>query len=296
MKELLEKLMEHPLYLAVANFAKERGNELYVSFDTYERYCLDDEGQVLVDENDNVLPPEEGKDWAKLGYSSLDISVEWLPNLTTLEGQESFMKSFNRWMEDSDDLISEDVRNGFEKYKGLVNFSQEDFMRIGHILEGLVGNRQDDNCWELCKNEILNANILPDEIVAALSQADTDEEFIWNISPFQPRWVSWLFVLDTFESQRHEVCFNNFREDRMKDPNYNYEEELAKVSDEDIYAHLNENDIRLGDFYINPNDPTCFVSLIEPDLRDGYSSEKVCEVVSEWFKLFGQEVKVLTRQ
>lgn len=86
-------------------------------------------------------------------------------------------------------------------------------------------------------------------------------------------WSSWVFVLDSWSAVRYDMV--------KKDHNIN--SSVDRITKDDVlkYLETNEHYKKLNeDFFYLVSDPTCVISMINHDLRDGYSHKKAIELLN----------------
>lgn len=94
--KLKERLEKRDNFIMAIEYAKRKGG-ITTSIDTMEKYFFDDSN----DEYNYLDYLPDGKEWTSEGSCSVDISVEYFPNLKTFSGIKSMINAIKEWIKDS---------------------------------------------------------------------------------------------------------------------------------------------------------------------------------------------------
>lgn len=108
-----------------------------------------------------------------------------------------------------------------------------------------------------------------------------------------PKIDNWVMVIDSYDSAKHWMTDEaiEFGDRNIKDYTELFNKHKASLTKEDVEKHLSETHTKLFDgFWIQNEDPSCVVihevGNFNFDLRDGWSSGKVCSLATVWIKYF----------
>jgi hypothetical protein len=114
-------------------------------------------------------------------------------------------------------------------------------------------------------------------------------KYAFSGTSFTPSWSGWVWVVSSLDEWSEDIVVDRFG----KYPK-NYNEEVAKITEQDRIDFMNdpENGYISINWYmwVNKVDPT--VIVYDPknkpyDMRDGWSTEQIGEILSDWASVIG---------
>ena len=293
MKEIKEKLKNNDLFQAVLD--SSRTGVISIAADTYEKYYQDENFQIPEDANGNAILPE-GKEWTKEGYSAVDLSSLWFPNLNNDEGRQTFLESLKTWLkEDFEDYATDEQKNKLQEIADTLII--KNYALVYELISDIVQlkmNYKDkksimDDSWIEVKKVLLSDKntLFSAELKSILENLNKDKDsewYIWEVCPIKKDWSSWVWVVDTIHAAKVEMASNLQLRSKGFDKN-KYENDIKNISVEEVREKLSKDGyISIGPLWVSSHDPTVMVSEIAEDLKDGYSKEKLAEVINLWLK------------
>ena len=294
MKQIKEKLKNNELFQAVLD--SSRTGVISISADTYEKYYQDSKGEVPEDGNGNAVLPE-GKEWTREGYSAVDLSSLWFPDLNKKSGQETFLENLRTWLkEDFEEYASEEQKNQLEEIAE--NLEINDFSLVYELISKIIKlkdgykdkKEQMDEGWVEIKKVLLSEEntLFSTElkhILSSLENKNKDSEwYVWEVCPIKKDWSSWVWVVDTVEAFKEDMASKMIKRGEPFNRDV-YEANIKSLSLQDVRDKLEKDGyISVGDLWVSSHDPTVMVAEVEADLRNGYSKKKLAEVINLWLK------------
>lgn len=111
---------------------------------------------------------------------------------------------------------------------------------------------------------------------------------------FTFNWTGWFWVVDSLDSISHDIVIEKSRKiNKQSKTKFDYFLEVSKISYEERIKYVNKNYIKVNNnMWISESDPACLIydPINKPyGLKDGWTTEQIGEILSEWFFVMTSE-------